>query len=157
MKILLSILFGALALFLTIFGAYSAINYATSVVPPGEYAGLIKLAVTCVLILTFGGLLLLVGVVGTTAAAALGGVLGIMLETGWEKFLNQFSPYRRIWVGMKFQETKGGAFSSTITALNKGMATVECAETKWNRGLSQQWAVRIIKARLASGDIKRVN
>jgi hypothetical protein len=156
MKILLSILFGALALFLTIFGAYSAINYATSVVPPGEYAGLIKLAVTCVLILTFGVGLDVV-VVGTTAPAALGGVLGIMLATGWEKFLNQFSPYRRIWVGMKFQETKGGAFSSTITALNKGMATVECAETKWNRGLSQQWAVRIIKARLASGDIKRVN
>ena len=72
----ISTIFGGLLGFaLAVWGFIMVITSALSLVPPGEYAGLIKLAVGFVLFTTFGGLAVFVAILLGLLFAWLGSLI----------------------------------------------------------------------------------
>lgn len=158
MKTLLAILFALLALFLVGRGAYEAMTYATSVVPPGEYAGIIKLGVVCILCLMFGGLFLIAVLAATAVAARIGEVIGGRLDWQLQRLLNRYSPVRRVFVGMKFMDSRQDkSFIFTVTAIDKenDKATVVSDKLYWG-AIEHSYSIRVLKLHLADGTVTRV-
>jgi hypothetical protein len=80
-----TILFGGIGILLALFGVYEIIVAAQSLVPPGEYQGLIKLLVTLVMICVCGGIFFLATVLLTSVFAGLGHIVGSLVGDLWNK------------------------------------------------------------------------
>jgi len=80
-----SILFGTVAVLLVIFGIYELILSAQALVPAGEYQGLIKLGVTLVMLMMFGGLTIVVSILSGAFFVFLGQAVGRLVGSLWNK------------------------------------------------------------------------
>ena len=161
MKNLLRFLFGSLAVGLMAFLGYSLIIYGRSLVAAGEYAGLIKLGVTIGIILVCGSVFLISTIFVATLATFVGEIVSLFFSSIYEFFMDQFSPTRRIFVGMKFKDTTyRGASECTIVQIEKGkrsLITYTSNETFSMLGDGRHtMALSYLRNMLKSGKIVRI-